>query len=95
MATLFLGAYLVAQRLSIPLQIQPQLFGLFSAMSYTQCLYYGRGFSKMKAGAVLFVLLAVFAGFEAGSVYALWVSTPHPVSLLDDAGATYRDLDSS
>lgn len=73
LATLFLGAYLVAQRLSIPLQIQPQLFGMFSAMSYAQCLYYGRGFSRFKAGLVLFALLAVFAGFEAGSVYALWV----------------------
>lgn len=70
----FLGSYLIAQRLSIPLIIQPQSFGLLAAVSVAQCLYYSRRCSKRNA--VLFVLCfaVTTAGFETGSVFALWVS---------------------
>lgn len=70
----FLGSYIVAQRLSIPLQIQPQAFGVLCAIAWAQCLYYSHKWSKTKAGAALLGYCVVFAGFETGSVYALWVS---------------------
>ena len=72
-AALFLGTYIVVQRLSIPLQVQPQIFGVLGAMSWCQCLYYEHGYSKRKAISILVGFCVIFAGFEAGSVYALWV----------------------
>ncbi|WVF72141.1 hypothetical protein IAT40_006953 [Kwoniella sp. CBS 6097] len=79
LASLFLGAYLVAQRLSIPLQIQPQAFGVLSAVSTGQILYYSHNWSK-KAVIWCFVGFCVFfAGFEAGSVYALWAGQDNGV----------------
>lgn len=71
-AALFLGTYIVVQRLSIPLQVQPQIFGVLGAMSWCQCLYYEHGYSKAKAISILVGFCVIFAGFEAGSVYALW-----------------------
>ncbi|ORY23042.1 hypothetical protein BCR39DRAFT_550133 [Naematelia encephala] len=72
-ASLFLGSYNIARKLSIPLQVQPQIFGVLSAGSWAQCLHYGpRKFSKLKAGGCLAVFCVIFAGFESGSVYALW-----------------------
>ncbi|WVQ71640.1 hypothetical protein IAR50_001180 [Cryptococcus sp. DSM 104548] len=71
LASLFLGAYNVVQELSIPLQIQPQAFGALAAVSTCQCLHYERGYSKKKVWALFIGFCSIFAGFEAGSVYAL------------------------
>jgi hypothetical protein len=72
-ASWFLGSYIVVQRLSIPLQIQPQLFGSLAAISVAQCLYYDKGWSKLRAVLFFIIFEVLFAGFEAGSVFALWV----------------------
>jgi hypothetical protein len=74
-ASWFLGSYIVVQRLSIPLQIQPQLFGSLAAVSVAQCLYYDKGWSKLRAVLFFITFEVLFAGFEAGSVFALWVGT--------------------
>ncbi|EIW69705.1 hypothetical protein TREMEDRAFT_30677 [Tremella mesenterica DSM 1558] len=71
-ASLFLSTYIVVQRLSIPLQIQPQVFGVLCAVSWSQCLYYQHKFTRLQASLCLLAFCVVFAGFEAGSVYALW-----------------------
>ncbi|GFZ46145.1 hypothetical protein JCM24511_04392 [Saitozyma sp. JCM 24511] len=71
-ASWFLGSYIVVQRLSIPLQIQPQLFGSLAAVSVAQCLYYDKGWSKLRAVLFFITFEVLFAGFEAGSVFALW-----------------------
>jgi uncharacterized protein with PQ loop repeat len=36
------GVYAISQNFNIPLQIQPQFFCLFCAVSWGQCMYYGR-----------------------------------------------------
>ncbi|OXG22212.1 integral membrane protein [Cryptococcus neoformans Tu401-1] len=72
LASLFLGAYIVAQKLSIPLQVQPQAFGVLAAVSWCQCLHYERGYSLKSVWAIFIGFCCIFAGFEAGSVYALW-----------------------
>ncbi|KAK8869821.1 hypothetical protein IAR55_000389 [Kwoniella newhampshirensis] len=72
LASLFLGSYIVVQRLSIPLQIQPQAFGVLGAISWCQCLYYSGRSSKWQTVAVFITFCVVFAGFATGSVYALW-----------------------
>lgn len=66
----------MAQKLSIPLQVQPQAFGVLAAVSWCQCLHYERGYSLKSVWAIFIAFCCVFAGFEAGSVYALWVSLP-------------------
>lgn len=73
-ACLPFSSYIVVQRLSIPLQLQPQAFGALAGFSCAQILYYGHGYSKLKAGLCYLAFLCVWAGFESGSVYALWVS---------------------
>lgn len=37
-----MGAYLILQQVNLPLQIQPQLFGVFSLVSWGQILYYNQ-----------------------------------------------------
>lgn len=76
LASLFLGAYIVAQKLSIPLQVQPQAFGVLAAVSWCQCLHYERGYSLKSVWAIFIGFCCIFAGFEVGSVYALWVRSP-------------------
>ncbi|ODO03345.1 integral membrane protein [Cryptococcus wingfieldii CBS 7118] len=71
LASLFLGSYNVVQELSIPLQVQPQAFGVLAAISWCQCLHYERGYSKKSVWAIFIVFCCIFAGFEAGSVFAL------------------------
>ncbi|WWC61129.1 uncharacterized protein I303_103708 [Kwoniella dejecticola CBS 10117] len=72
LASIFLGSYLVAQRLSIPLQIQPQAFGVLASISTAQILYYSHKWSKRNAVLFFVAFNLVFAGFETGSVFALW-----------------------
>lgn len=71
--TVIHGAYIVAQNFSIPLQVQPQVFAALATVSWCQCMYYGRGYSLKSVLAIFVVLCCIFAGFEVGSVYALWV----------------------
>nr|KIR50474.1 integral membrane protein [Cryptococcus bacillisporus CA1280] len=70
--TVIHGAYIVAQNFSIPLQVQPQVFAALATVSWCQCMYYGRGYSLKSVLAIFIVLCCIFAGFEVGSVYALW-----------------------
>ncbi|KAL1405297.1 hypothetical protein Q8F55_008924 [Vanrija albida] len=72
MATIFQGSYLVSQRSSIPLQIQPQCFGFLCVISWAQCLRYGSRWSLRRVFLAMAVFYAFFVGFQVGSVYALW-----------------------
>ncbi|KAL7423915.1 hypothetical protein Q5752_001500 [Cryptotrichosporon argae] len=71
-ACAFQASYLVAQRSSIPLQVQPQCFALFGSISWAQTLLYGARLSLLKTAVCWAALVTVAAGFEAGSVFALW-----------------------
>ncbi|KIJ55690.1 hypothetical protein M422DRAFT_63684 [Sphaerobolus stellatus SS14] len=71
LATIFLGVYTVAQKINIPLMIQPQVFGFFSALSWTQCLYYSHKKSFMFCVITLISFVIIGGGFEAGMVFAL------------------------
>lgn len=64
----------MVQQLAIPLQIQPQAFCFFSAVSWAQCLYYGKEYSRTKTALCFVALLTVLAGAQAGSVFGLRVS---------------------
>lgn len=73
LGTVIHGAYIIAQNFSIPLQVQPQVFAALATVSWCQCLHYGKGYSVKSVWAIFIVLCGIFAGFEVGSVYALWV----------------------
>ncbi|KAJ5689470.1 hypothetical protein N7462_003862, partial [Penicillium macrosclerotiorum] len=60
-----MGAYLILQEVNIPLQIQPQIFGFFSVVSWSQILYYNHNFSRLKACLVCFSVVLLFGGIEA------------------------------
>ncbi|KAH9940866.1 PQ loop repeat-domain-containing protein [Epithele typhae] len=67
----FLGPYSIVQNLNIPLILQPQLFAALCFVSWAQCQYYGHKRSKTASIAMWLVAISVFAGFEAGMVFAL------------------------
>lgn len=67
-------------RSSVPLQIQPQLFGFFGCISWAQCLYYGSKVPLRRVLLYLGLLYAVLGGFEVGSVYALWAGERNGVT---------------
>jgi len=67
----FLGVYVIVQDLNIPLIVQPQSFGVLAILSWAQCQYYGNGRSLRTCVALLFTILAICGGFEAGMVFAV------------------------
>jgi len=70
-AAAFLAIFNVAKDLNIPLIVQPQLFGTLAFISWSQCIYYGQHKSLRYSLASLTIALAIFAGFEAGMVFAI------------------------
>jgi hypothetical protein len=62
----------------VPLIVQPQLFGLFSLLSWGQCLYYrdrdgAARRSRARCAVVLGCTLALWGALEAALVFALRV----------------------
>ncbi|KAJ5958532.1 uncharacterized protein N7479_005682 [Penicillium vulpinum] len=60
-----MGAYLILQQVNVPLQVQPQIFGFFSLVSWGQVLYYNHDYSKTKAALVSLGTVILFGGLEA------------------------------
>ncbi|KAJ5948885.1 hypothetical protein N7454_002192, partial [Penicillium verhagenii] len=60
-----MGAYLILQDVNIPLQIQPQIFGFFSLVSWCQVLHYNNNFSALKASLICLSCATLFGGIEA------------------------------
>ncbi|KAG0336244.1 hypothetical protein BG004_008135 [Podila humilis] len=75
------GAYSVVQDLSIPIIIQPQVFGFLSTLCYLQCLYYGQRtrwpLTKTVVGGVLMYIAMVV--LEVGAIYATRAGLDHDV----------------
>lgn len=73
-AALPLGVYVIVQDLNVPLIVQPQLFGLFSLLSWCQCMYYGGAArSRTWCALVLGGTLVIWGALEAALVFALQV----------------------
>ncbi|KAF8489312.1 PQ loop repeat-domain-containing protein, partial [Gautieria morchelliformis] len=68
-SAIFLGVYNVSQNINIPLIIQPQLFGTFCALSWTQCLHYTHKRPFWFCALVLAAYCIVGAAFETGMVF--------------------------
>ncbi|KAJ5573991.1 uncharacterized protein N7459_008418 [Penicillium hispanicum] len=79
-----MGAYLILQKVNIPLQIQPQIFGFFSLVSWGQILHYGHNYSRLKATVICSGTVALFGGLETLLILTLRI----PYS----KGITWPDL---
>ncbi|KAF9362827.1 hypothetical protein BGX34_005429 [Mortierella sp. NVP85] len=75
------GSYSIAENLSIPIILQPQIFGSLSALCYLQCLYYGKrtrwSLKKTVIGGIL--MFIAMAGIEVAAVYATKAGEHHQV----------------
>jgi hypothetical protein len=74
-AALPLGVYVIAQDLNVPLIVQPQLFGLFSLLCWSQCLYYSATAARSRSwcAMVLAGTLAAWGTLEGVLVLVLRV----------------------
>ncbi|KAJ5149253.1 PQ loop repeat protein [Penicillium atrosanguineum] len=89
-----MGAYLVLQKVSIPLQIQPQMFGFFSLVNWGQILYYNQSvFYLLFETLVLWLTLqrssALVVFCCLGGVEALLILT---LRIPYERGVTWPDL---
>lgn len=84
MGSVPMGAYLILQQVNIPLQIQPQIFGFFSLVSWAQVLYYGHNYSCTKTTLLCISMVLLFGGLE--TLLILTLRIPH------SKGITWPDL---
>ncbi|CAB4435978.1 unnamed protein product [Rhizophagus irregularis] len=73
-SSIFFGIYAIVLDLSIPLLIQPQIFGIIALFIYVQCFYYCPSMfegSKIKSGVLFVILTILLTGIEVGSVYGI------------------------
>ena len=80
---------MIVQDLNVPLIVQPQLFGLFSLLSWGQCMYYGGARSRVWCAVVLGGTLVVWGALEAGLVFALRVRVFFPCEGRKERGAHF------
>lgn len=78
------GIYMILQRVNIPLQIQPQLFGFLTLVSWGQVLLYSHNYSLVK---VIMVVAGVC--LLCGSTEALFILT---LRIPYDKGVTWPAL---
>ncbi|MCJ1428388.1 hypothetical protein MMC29_006297 [Sticta canariensis] len=65
------GVYAVAQNFNIPLQIQPQILGVLSLITWAQILMYTSKWPTWKAMGSAIGLFIILAVVEAGLIFAL------------------------
>ncbi|RJE19362.1 PQ loop repeat protein [Aspergillus sclerotialis] len=79
-----MGVYMILQKVNIPLQVQPQVFGVFSLISWGQILYYGHKYTRVKATLLVIGTIALCGGLEALLILTLRI--PY------NKGVTWPDL---
>ncbi|KAF9085915.1 hypothetical protein BGX29_001690 [Mortierella sp. GBA35] len=94
LSALGFGSYAAIEGLSIPIIVQPHIFGFFSTVCFLQCYYYGQGpgLSKEEGEnlgkrdvplktilAAAAVLFLVLAGLELAAYYATVAGMDHKV----------------
>ncbi|CAO3572809.1 unnamed protein product [Mortierella alpina] len=79
LAALGFGSYSIVEDLSIPIIIQPQIFGALSALCYCQCLYYGMRWSLRRTVVASSVMFVAMAGIEVAAVYGTRAGKDHQV----------------
>ncbi|KAF9117125.1 hypothetical protein BGX27_003587 [Mortierella sp. AM989] len=89
-AGLGFGSYAVAEELSIPIILQPQIFGSLTALCFLQCLYYGKetrwSLKKTIVGGI--IIFMAMAGIQVGAIYATKYGEDHHVKGTTEAAGT-------
>ncbi|KAK8121642.1 hypothetical protein PG984_010312 [Apiospora sp. TS-2023a] len=67
------GVYAIIQNFNIPIQVQPQCFGVLSIVAWVQILMYSHNWATWKATALGVVVTLAFAGIEAALILTLRV----------------------
>ncbi|KAF9936227.1 hypothetical protein BGZ67_002535 [Mortierella alpina] len=80
LAALGFGSYSIVEDLSIPIIIQPQIFGALSAVCYCQCLYYGMRWSLRRTVVASSVMFVAMAGIQVAAVYGTRAGKDHQVT---------------
>ncbi|KAF9917592.1 hypothetical protein BX616_000530 [Lobosporangium transversale] len=89
LASLGFGSYSIIEDLSIPIIVQPHVFGFFSTTCFLQCIYYNqkKRWSLLKTLVISFLLAVGFAGIEAAAFFGTRAGLVHDVKgTLDAAG---------
>ncbi|KAF9947106.1 hypothetical protein BGZ72_010855 [Mortierella alpina] len=79
LAALGFGSYSIVEGLSIPIIVQPQIFGALSALCYCQCLYYGLRWSLRRTVVASSVMFVAMAGIQVAAVYGTRAGKDHEV----------------
>ncbi|KAF9937117.1 hypothetical protein BGZ65_001780, partial [Modicella reniformis] len=88
LASLGFGSYGIVEHLSIPIIVQPHLFGFFSTICYLQCMYYRQKTSRQKTFFISVGMFVLLAGIEVGAIFATLAGVNHNVfGTMDAAGA--------
>ena len=75
LSSLPFGVYAISQNFNIPLQIQPQCFGLLCGVSWAQCMYYGRKWRAWTSALALSAILLAIAVLQV--VFVLVIRGPY------------------
>ncbi|KAK7961609.1 uncharacterized protein PG986_002434 [Apiospora aurea] len=67
------GVYAIIQNFNIPIQVQPQCFGVLSIVAWAQILMYSYNWATWKATALGLAVTLAFAGLEAALILTLRV----------------------
>ncbi|KAK8064386.1 hypothetical protein PG994_007024, partial [Apiospora phragmitis] len=67
------GVYAIIQNFNIPIQVQPQCFGVLSIVAWAQILMYSQKWATWKATVLGVVVTIAFAGIEAALILTLRV----------------------
>jgi hypothetical protein len=68
-----LGVYNITENFNIALRIQAQILTCLSLITWAQCMYYGKSWSKTKSAVILGCMAIFMGGIEAGLIMALRV----------------------
>ncbi|KAK8075831.1 hypothetical protein PG997_010494 [Apiospora hydei] len=67
------GVYAIIQNFNIPIQVQPQCFGVLSIVAWAQILMYSYNWATWKATALGLAVTLAFGGLEAALILTLRV----------------------
>lgn len=59
-----LGVYAIIQNFALPIQIQPQVFGSLSLITWAQILIYNNGYTAIRASILVIATAILFGGVE-------------------------------
>ena len=73
----WLGVLTLYQMVSIPIVIQPHVFGALALVCFLETLYYGKGIRGVRFGAHVAIQVIIYIAVEVGMYYAMEVGSKY------------------